>query len=212
MGSGYAESMSKTLPPWIVPPVALLLSLGAIWGLGKVQMSGAISDHSAAVPLVESPTSDGDSDASGQPTPVPTPPNLAFPDFSGATADGHTFHLSDQKGKVVLVNYWATWCGPCKYEIPDLIALQKKYGARGFVVVGLSEDNTFAPAVAYAKASGINYTVLKTPDSLHQQIQVEGLPTSYLLNRDGKVVKAISGVNPQISPAQMWASEIEKLL
>lgn len=179
--------MKPRLPSWTLTPALILLAFGAILIIGKSAM------------VAQNP-------------PPPVGDSTRFPDFSGETADGGTFHLADQKGKVVLVNFWATWCGPCQMEIPDLIALQKKYGPRGFVVVGLSEDSDLKTAAAFVKQTGITYPILKTPDVVHQAVPVSGLPTSFLLDRQGAVVKTVDGIYPNIRPQDMWAPEIEKVL
>src|SRR5436309_2063812 len=86
--------------------------------------------------------------------------NITAPDFEGKTNTGETLRLSDQRGKVVLINFWATWCGPCRSEIPDLIALQKKYGPKGFTVIGLADDQDLPTASAFAAKMGMNYPVM----------------------------------------------------
>ena len=203
--------MSNRIPPWVITPSLILLSLGSIWVVGRTQMgSGAGQPKISVAP--DEPPAPGDDGASPANTLPPPTPDTVFPDFSGTTTDGRTFRLSDTKGKVVLVNYWATWCGPCRMEIPDLIALQKKYGPRGFVVVGLSEDDKLSQAAVFVGQNGITYPVLQTPENPHQSVEVQGLPTSFLLNRQGMIVKSISGVSGQITPTAMWSPEIEKLL
>jgi thiol-disulfide isomerase/thioredoxin len=136
-------------------------------------------------------------------------------DFSGKTADGKTFRLSDYKGKVVLLNFWATWCGPCIEEMPDLIKLQEKYGEKGFVVVGLSADDTFDDAIQFAKEKSVNYPILdkeatgKVSDLVGG---VKGLPTSFLLNKEGKIVWGMEGMNPANRPFEVISNEINRLL
>jgi peroxiredoxin len=104
--------------------------------------------------------------------------------------DGATVRLADYKGKVILLNYWATWCGPCKVEIPDLVALQDKYKDQGFVVLGVSQDDDPETLRAFASAFKMNYPVLvgrDQPDLLDAQGPLWGLPTSYLIARDGTI-------------------------
>jgi peroxiredoxin len=103
---------------------------------------------------------------------------------------GATVRLADYKGKVILLNYWATWCGPCKVEIPDLVALQEKYKDQGFVVLGVSQDDDPETLRAFASAFKMNYPILvgrDQPDLLDAQGPLWGLPTSYLIGRDGTI-------------------------
>lgn len=104
--------------------------------------------------------------------------------------NGADVRLADYKGKVILLNYWATWCGPCKVEIPDLVALQDKYKDQGFVVLGVSQDDDPETLRAFASAYKMNYPVLvgrDQPDLLDAQGPLWGLPTSYLIGRDGTI-------------------------
>ncbi len=191
-----------------------MAAVAATWLVGVVQ---AKSDDAAA--SAASARNPGDSRPPGPDgfsvtdiAPADSVAHPDFPDFSGTTSTGGKLSLGDMKGKVVLINFWATWCGPCKMEIPDLIELQKKYGARGFTVVGFSEDEEFSRAAAFAKAAGMNYPVLKTPDGLASSLGITGLPTSILVGKDGKIVTAMSGVDPGTSMAGLWSPQIEKVL
>lgn len=110
--------------------------------------------------------------------------------YSVKDMNGTDVRLSDYKGKVILLNYWATWCGPCKVEIPDLVALQDKYKDKGFVVLGVSQDDDPETLRAFASAYKMNYPVLvgrDQPDLLDAQGPLWGLPTSYLIGRDGTI-------------------------
>lgn len=139
-------------------------------------------------------------------------------DFSGKTSKGETFHLSDYKGKVVLLNFWATWCGPCVMEIPDLIKLQEKYGEKGFQIVGLSADDNLELAADFAKEHGINYPVLLVPtdgdsrEALRPLGAISGLPTSILLDKNGKIVWRMEGISPAEKPFDVISNELKSLL
>jgi thiol-disulfide isomerase/thioredoxin len=134
-------------------------------------------------------------------------------DFGGKTADGRAFRLSDYKGQVVLVNFWATWCGPCHMEMPDLIKLQEKYGPRGFTIVGLADDDDLDKVAASAKQSNLNYPVLMLPSGVREQFGgVPALPTSFLLDRSGKIVWTMEGVDSNHSPESIISPEIDKVL
>ena len=116
-------------------------------------------------------------------------PEPAAP-LSGKTLDGKIASLSDYKGKVVLVDFWATWCDPCKYEIPELVKLQAKLGAKGFAILSVSMDEDIAEVPAFAKAMKLNYSViLNGSERAPKGWVVPGLPTAYLIGRDGKVLQ-----------------------
>src|SRR5271157_2521559 len=134
------------------------------------------------------------SDAAGKPE----------PDLKLRDLDGKDISLADYKGKVVFLNFWATWCGPCQDEIPSLIDMQNKYAAKGFTVIGLAMDeegkSVVSPFVAKEKyeVNGqkllINYPILLGTDEAADKFGgVMGYPTSFLLSRGGKVLVKFQG-------------------
>jgi thiol-disulfide isomerase/thioredoxin len=124
-------------------------------------------------------------------------PDLA-PDFKVDDLDGKPLSLSAARGKVVLLNFWATWCGPCRAEVPDLIELQKKYGDR-LQIIGLDvDDDDVAEVKKFVEKNGINYPVgMATNEIRIQYGGVATLPTSFVLDTDGRVVQKHEGLrNP----------------
>jgi cytochrome c biogenesis protein CcmG/thiol:disulfide interchange protein DsbE len=130
---------------------------------------------------------------------------VAAPDFTLKDLDGKDVSLSQFKGKVVLINFWATWCEPCYIEIPWLIEMQQKYGDKGFTVLGVSMDeegkSEVAPFVAKERFNvngqklPMSYPILLGNDAMGDKFGgLLGYPTSILVSRDGKVIKRITGL------------------
>jgi thiol-disulfide isomerase/thioredoxin len=120
------------------------------------------------------------------------------PDFKLDDLDGKPLSLSASRGKVILLNFWATWCGPCRAEIPDLIELQKKYADK-LQIIGLDVDDDDAGEVKkFVEKNGINYSIgMATNDIRMQYGGVTALPTSFVLNAEGRVVQKHEGLrNP----------------
>jgi peroxiredoxin len=108
--------------------------------------------------------------------------------FTLSDLDGHPWTLKDLRGKVVVVNFWATWCPPCRKEMPDLQALYNEFKGQGLVILALSDEDAakVKPFIAERK---ISYPVLLDPDrKVHKEFQIEGIPKSFVYDRDGKLV------------------------
>ena len=109
-------------------------------------------------------------------------------DFTLADLQGKAWRLGDLKGKVVLVNFWATWCPPCRKEMPDLQALYDKYKDQGFLVLSISDEDA-AKVAAFIAQQKITYPVLLDPGrKVNEECVVEGIPKSFVYDRDGKLV------------------------
>jgi thiol-disulfide isomerase/thioredoxin len=118
------------------------------------------------------------------------------PDFSLEVLDGSTMRLSDLRGKAVMLNFWATWCGPCKIEMPWFVDLQKQYGPQGLQIVGVAMDDASKEDIAkFAKDMGVNYPILIGKEAVGDQYGgVNALPETFLIGRDGKIVDRIIGL------------------
>jgi peroxiredoxin len=109
--------------------------------------------------------------------------------FTLTDLQGKTWTLKDLKGKVVLVNFWATWCPPCRKEMPDLDALYNRFKDQGFVILAISEDEETAKVDPFIAEHKISYPILLDPGSkVNKLFQVEGIPKSFVYDREGKLV------------------------
>ena len=110
--------------------------------------------------------------------------------------DGKVIPIASLRGKAVLLNFWATWCGPCKIEMPWLVDLQKKYGPQGLQIVGVAMDDTDDKEIGeFAHKMGVNYVVLKGTEKVGDLYGgVDRLPLTYYIDRSGKVVDETVGL------------------
>jgi thiol-disulfide isomerase/thioredoxin len=133
----------------------------------------------------------------------------AAPDFKLETLDGNPLSLSASHGKVILLNFWATWCGPCRAEIPDLIELQNKYKDH-LQIIGLAfEDEELADLKKAVAKTGINYPVAVAPFDLRMKYGgIAALPTSFMLNTEGRVVQKHEGLRDPL----LYELEIRALI
>lgn len=134
----------------------------------------------------------------------------AFPDIAGAGLEGT---MPELKGKVVLVDFWASWCGPCKKSFPVLAELQKAYADRGFTVVAVSLDEEKADMDKFLKKNPVPFPVLRDADGkkLAEKVDVTGIPMSFLLGPDGKVIASHSGFEGD-KTKKAYVAEIEAAL
>jgi peroxiredoxin len=133
----------------------------------------------------------------------------AAPTFTVTTLDGAELRLEALRGKVVLLDFWATWCGPCLDEAPSLVALARTFGPRGVVLVGISMDDEAAPVRAFAAQQHLNYTIALGDAALGERFGgVLGLPVKFFIDRDGRIARRHDG---PAEPAVL-AGELEALL
>ena len=120
----------------------------------------------------------------------------AAPEFELKDADGKTVRLSDYKGKVVLLDFWATWCGPCKIEIPWFIEFERSYKDKGFAVIGVAMDEEGWTIVKpFISELAINYRILQGSDATAALYGgVDALPTTFLIDRSGKIAATHVGL------------------
>ncbi len=132
------------------------------------------------------------------------------PNFSWQTPDGEANFYEIIKDKVVLVNFWATWCGPCVKEIPDLIKIKEELGGKNFEIIGVSIDRSISPVVEFSKNVGINYVLIHDPEAklLDAFGGSIGIPTTYLVDRNGKIINKYVGSRTK----EVFVNDIQKLL
>jgi cytochrome c biogenesis protein CcmG/thiol:disulfide interchange protein DsbE len=172
------------------------------------QMPWLTEDH--PVMLEQAPIA-GVSDNSSPMLTCPADAKPANLDFTMKDVTGADVSLQSFKGKVILLDFWATWCGPCKVEIPHFIEFQKEYGAKGLQVVGISVDDPVDKLAPYVKDMGMNYTVLQGLG--HDEVQdaygpILGIPVSVMISRDGRVCATHTGLTSK----DVFEQEIKALL
>lgn len=131
------------------------------------------------------------------------------PDFSLPQLNGQALQLSSFRGKVVLLDFWATWCDPCREETPHLVELQQKYGDRGLQIIGISMDDGPEPVRGFYQQFHMNYpVVMGTAKTGELYGGVLGLPIAFFIGRDGKIYSKKIGAQS----ATALERDIEKLL
>jgi peroxiredoxin len=159
--------------PVIIVVVAMVISLLLVFGAAKARHSPDPPDAGKALK------------------------NQMAPDFALTSLDGKTtIRLSDYRGKAVLLNFWATWCVPCKIEMPWFVELQNQYGAQGLQVVGVAMDEDSPEEIAkFAKDMGVNYPIAVGKESVGDAYGgVQFLPATFYIGRDGKVIDKVFGL------------------
>ncbi|MGQ9682583.1 MAG: TlpA family protein disulfide reductase [Anaerolineae bacterium] len=186
--------MRSSQRAWLVVVAALGVFAA---GCGR----GAVGGPAVAVTTGPRPTATSCDKCGKERDKTPTPKRpavvtvgLLAPDFVLHDLAGEPHALSDYTGQVVLLNFWATWCGPCRAELPDLVQAQKTYGSHGFTVVAVNLGEPRERVRAFAEQHGITFPVLLdgygTTDS---KFMTRAIPTSVVLDRDGVVRKIVMG-------------------
>jgi thiol-disulfide isomerase/thioredoxin len=127
------------------------------------------------------------------------PATQSVPVWKLTDLNGHEVSSAQLKGKVVVVDFWATWCVPCIGEIPGYIKLQKKYADKGLVIVGVSVDQKKPDYVRkFVKAKGMNYTIAMADDTIADTFGgFDVIPTTFLINREGRIINRKTGAVPE---------------
>lgn len=180
MASGASNKMNKPRRILDTPGMKtfLLISLTAALSIAAAGCGNAPAETAAAADL------------------KPSAKRNAAPDFVLTDADGRKVKLSDYKGKVVLLNFWATWCGPCKLEIPWFVEFEKTFKDKGFAVLGVSMDEEGWEIVKpYIQDKQVNYRVMVATEEVAQKYGgVDALPTTFMIDREGKIASTHIGL------------------
>ncbi|HET6891394.1 MAG TPA: redoxin family protein [Pyrinomonadaceae bacterium] len=196
--SSKARLQSRTQKNFFTPArlalTALVLSIAAL-----VAASSCNSSENVGAP--SQPTSRAAANSPGM-----LPPTVLDAEMKAVT--GAPIKLSDYSGKVVLLNLWATWCGPCQMEIPELVKVYKEYREKGVEVIGLSTENPEASAEGvrrFVQQFEMNYRVGWSPPSVSIALMKgrDAIPQSFVISRDGRVLKRFVGFNVQSTPPQL---------
>ncbi len=157
--------------PVVIIVVVMVITLMLVFGIRKSRRSSPVSQATTTAMKVA-------------------------PDFSLQSLDGKTVHLSDFRGKAILLNFWATWCEPCKVEMPWIVDLQKKYFPDGLQVVGVAMDDASPEEIAkFTKQMGVNYPVVIGKDEVADSYGgLPFLPTTFYIGRDGRIVDKVLGI------------------
>lgn len=135
------------------------------------------------------------------------------PDFILKDLYGKDVKLSGYTGKVVLLEFWATWCPPCRASVPDLVGIQEKYKNNGFVILGISVDegrDINAKLFEFFKEYKINYPVLIGNENVANAYNVKGIPVTFLISKEGKIVNYYTGYSDSF--AELISQEIDKII
>jgi peroxiredoxin len=170
--------------------------------LGFLGCSEDAADDGMTAGKPEAPgdVNSGDDDAS-----LPLAPNFTLLDTALEEVS-----LTDYRGKAVLVDFWATWCPPCREEMPIFVELYNQYREQGFEILGVSLDDEGLEVIEpFIKEIGVNYTILLGQPGLVDQYGVFTMPTAFLIDRNGRIVKKFDGAQGK---KEIYESELKKLL
>ncbi len=126
------------------------------------------------------------------------PVEQTLPDFTFKTLDGKELRLSELRGKAVLLNFWATWCPPCKEEMPIFEREYKRCKNKGFEVLAVNMDGSEGNLQKFLKENNYSFTIVRPSEDLQKELKLMGFPTSYLLDKNGKIYRIRLGVYKEL--------------
>lgn len=122
------------------------------------------------------------------------PVEQSLPNFTFKTLDGKEISLNDFRGKVLLVNFWATWCPPCREEMPIFEKEYKRCKDKGFEILAVNMDSSEGSVEKFLRENPVSFLIVKPTDNLEKELKLMGFPTSYLLDKEGKIYRIRLGV------------------
>jgi len=217
MSKNYPNTGKTLWTPWRVAFTVLVLSLLAAFGISSCSSSDERRANPSAPTVASNP---GAPNRTAPPARVAPPPMTTLPtsvtDAELKAVSGAPIKLSNYSGKVLLVNLWATWCGPCRQETPELVKLHKEFVSKGVEIVGLSTEDPDDSAESVREFVH-NYNVDYRVGWSGQQVAValmqgrDAIPQSFIISRSGRVIKRFVGFNPMLTPDQIRAAIQEAL-
>ncbi len=179
--------------------IAFVFAFSGLTGCPSGELKTASNENAGSTSNTAEPQKKSDS--------VYPPAPAAIAQAEVKMLDGTTFKLDDQKGKVILFNLWATWCGPCRAEMPHLVEMQEKYRDKDFEIIGLNVGSEGVPETeeqitAFAKDMKLNYKLGWADNKLNNEFmriaQIPGIPISVLINREGRMTGIFAGGGPNV--------------
>ena len=211
---------------WTAPRVLLtLLAVGLLSALGLSSCNSSdVPNNAPANRVTTAPPANAPATNAPPVTNAPPAAFVSLPknlrDTKLQTLDGESLKLADFADKVLIVNIWATWCGPCQQEMPELVKMNSEYKSRGLVVLGLATTYNERRGIDYVKdfirSKGINYRIVWDDGTmaapLVQLVQGQSvIPQSFVISRDGHIMKHFQGFNPYSTP-QLMRQAVEEAL
>ena len=212
--SNETKASATLWSPSRIAATIVVLSLFAAFGISSCSSSDEKRETPAPV-VRNNPPSQPVAPAPAAPAPMVTlPASIADAELRAVT--GGPIKLSNYNGKVYLVNLWATWCGPCRLETPELVKLYKEFRSQGFEVVGLSTENPDMSAASvreFVQNFDVNYRIgWATPEVAIALMQGrDAIPQSFVISRDGRILRRFVGFNPMDTPNQIRTAVQEAL-
>ncbi len=203
----------------VIVGVAIAIWLSSRGPTDRTNQAGAgVASTNPVTTTVNPPSRNPNAVTTNVPPPVAPPLTEDIRQTKVKRLDGGSLKLADYKNKVVVLNIWATWCGPCRLEMPELIKMSNEYKSRGLVVLGLASSfrETEEQVRAYVETQKVPYTVLWDGGILEAPLVelVQGqsvIPQSFVISRDGRIIKHFQGFNPNSTPTLMRQAVEEAL-
>lgn len=186
--------------------IALTMAISSLTSCGSGTSNTSVNTETANTTGNTAAPANASTDTATEKAPSeypPLAPSIAQAELK--TMDGSTFKLADKKGKVILINLWATWCGPCLAEMPSFVKMQETYGPQGFEILGLDTDDESDTLMAdvnkVIKEKNINYPIVfsdtKTQAAFLNISKFGGIPQSFLVDGDGNLRAVFKGSNKE---------------